>query len=118
MFTDPISLTIATVGKSLKAVSRADHSSSYREVTGEYEMVISHQETSKRNRRVVRLNRSLYSPDPFVPAQNLLSKYSVYLVVDHPISGFTAQMLQDDWSGFRDTFLTTANYARVVGGES
>jgi hypothetical protein len=91
--------------------------SQYREDIAEYELVISHQENAKRNRRVVRLNRTTTSPDPFIPAQNVENTVSYYLVIDAPIAGFTNTEMKDDVLGLTG-WLTSANVLKVLGGES
>jgi hypothetical protein len=105
------------VAQTLAAISREPMASKYREDVGEYELVISHQENAKRNRRVVRLNRRKVTADPFIPAQNVEVSHSVYLVIDAPIAGFTAAELEDDVLGL-GAWLTSANVAKVLGGES
>jgi hypothetical protein len=113
-------VTVNAVAQTLAAISREPMKSLYREDVGEYELVISHQETDKRNRRVVRLNRKAISADPFIPAQNVENSVSYYLVIDAPIAGFTATQMKDDVVGLC-TWLTATSAAattKVLGGES
>jgi hypothetical protein len=117
MFSDPQTVTVNAVAQTLPAISRDVGSSKYREDNGEYEMVISHQETGKRNRRVVRLNRKITTADPFIPAQNVTASHSVYVVIDHPIAGFSNAEIDDDVAGLVG-WLTSANVLKVLGGES
>lgn len=117
MFADPQTVTVNAVAQTLAAISREPHSSTYREDTGEYELVISSQEGAKRNRRTVRLNRVIVTADPFVPAQNVEVSSSIYLVIDAPIAGFTNVQLKDDVLGLAG-WLTSANVLKVLGGES
>lgn len=60
----------------------------YRSANGLDELIISHSET-RRNRRTVRLNRTIVTADPFIPANNVEVSYSAYLVIDEPVTGFT-----------------------------
>lgn len=117
MFTDPQTVTVNAVAQTLAAISREPMKSTYREDVAEYELIISHQENSKRNRRVVRINRTTVSADPFIPAQNVENTVSYYLVIDAPIAGFTATQLKDDVLGLTG-WLTSANVLKVLGGES
>jgi hypothetical protein len=117
MFSDPQTVTVATVAQTLPAISREPASSKYREDVGEYELVISHQENRKRNRRVVRLNRTKITADPFIPANNVEVSHSCYLVIDAPIAGFTNAEIEDDVAGLVG-WLTPANVLKVLGGES
>jgi len=117
LFTDPQTVTVNAVAQTLAAISRETMKSLYREDVAEYELVISHQENSKRNRRVVRVNRTLVSADPFIPAQNVENTVSYYLVIDAPIAGFTMTQMKDDVLGLTG-WLTSANILKVLGGES
>lgn len=117
MFADPQTVTVSAVAQTLAAISRESNKSVYREDIGEYEMVISHQEGAKRDRRVVRLNRKTTSADPFIPANNVENTHSVYLVIDAPIAGFSNADLDADVQGLVG-WLTSANVLKVLGGES
>lgn len=117
MFTDPQTVTVNAVAQTLPAVSREDFKSVYRENNGEYALVISHNEGKSRDRRTVRLNRYITTADPFIPANNIEVSHSVYLVIDAPIAGFTDAQLEDDVLALA-AWLTSANVAKVLGGES
>jgi hypothetical protein len=110
-------VTVNAVAQTLAAISREPMKSTYREDVGEYELVISHQETAKRNRRVVRLNRTIVTTDPFIPAQNVEVTSSYYLVMDLPLAGLTSTQMKDDVLGIA-AWLTSANVLKVLGGES
>lgn len=117
MFADPQTVTVNAVAQTLAAISREELKSVYREDVAEYELVISHQESGKRNRRVVRLNRKTISADPFIPAQNVENTVSYYLVVDSPLAGFSNTQMKDDILGLTG-WLSSANVLKVLGGES
>jgi hypothetical protein len=117
LFTDPQTVTVDSVAQVLPTISREKSKSTYREDVGEYSLEISHQETGKRNRRVVRLNRSKVTSDPFIPANNVTVSHFVYLVMDHPVAGFTMDELDKDVAGLV-AWLSSANVQKVLGGES
>lgn len=117
MFADPQTVTVNAVAQELAAISRADGRSVYREDNGEYELVISHNEGAKRDRRTVRLNRRKTTTDPFIPAQNVEVSHSVYLVIDTPVAGFSNTEMDQDIAGLV-AWLTSANVLKVLGGES
>jgi hypothetical protein len=117
LFSDPQTVTVNAVAQVLAAISRESHKSQYREDVAEYELLISHQETPKRNRRTVRLNRVLVTADPFIPAQNVQVSSSYYLVIDTPLAGLTSTQMKDDILGLT-VWLSSANILKVLGGES
>lgn len=117
MFTDPQTVTVNAVAQTLAAISREKLKSVYREDIGEYELVISHQENSKRDRRVVRLNRVKTTTDPFIPANNVEVSHSCYFVIDAPVAGYSVTELEDDILGLV-AWMTSANVLKVLGGES
>lgn len=117
MLSDPQTVTVNAVAQTLAAISRDDFKSVYREDIGEYTLTISHQETAKRNRRVVRLDRQIIAADPFIPAQNVTQSVSYYLVIDAPLAGFTNTQMKDDVLGLC-AWLSSANVLKVLGGES
>ncbi|DAD51238.1 coat protein [ssRNA phage SRR7976357_10] len=118
MFSDPQSITYATVSKSLPAISRGENSSVYRlDASGvKYELTLSHQ-FAKRNRAVARLTRVSAVTDPLVPANYQVASMAATFTVDFPVTGLTAsdaQNLGDALVGF----LTSANILKLVGGET
>lgn len=117
MFADPQTVTVNAVAQTLPAISREPKKSTYREDVGEYELTISHQETKRRNRRVVRLNRTIVTSDPFTPSNNVEVGSSIYLVIDSPVAGFTLTQVKDDVLGLT-AWLSSANVLKVLGGES
>lgn len=117
MFADPQTVTVNAVGQTLPAISRETFKSTYRKDTGEYTLSISHQEGAKRNRRVVRIDRTIVTTDPFIPAQNVEVSHSIYLVIDVPLAGFSSTQVKDDILGLTG-WLTSANVLKVLGGES
>lgn len=117
MFADPQTVTVNSVAQTLAAISREPHASHYREDVAEYSLKISHQETAKRNRRVVRLDRVVVAADPFIPTQNVTQSVSYYLVIDAPLAGFTNTQMKDDVLGLT-AWLSSANVLKVLGGES
>jgi hypothetical protein len=86
--TEPADVSLDDGLTSFFLVSQEGQKSVYRNTSGKYEIVVSHQE-GKRNRRTLRLNVMEITADPFVPAENVEVSYSAYLVVDMPIAGFS-----------------------------
>jgi hypothetical protein len=123
MFSDPLAITYAAVAKSLARVGSGANESTYLVVDSSnvtYQMLLNHRfpELGKpgRNRCVARLTRAALVPDPLVSSQNRPESLTV------TITG--------DWSGIHTpadiqalyaallTFLSTANFLKLAGGET
>jgi len=116
MFTDPQSVTVNSVAKSCPRISVGELNSTYKEATGEFQLRVSHQETSKRTRRMVRLDQKKVAADPLT-AVNAYQTAGVYLVIDEPITGFSDTELGYLVTALKD-WLTAGNIAKVCAGES
>lgn len=118
MFSDPQSVTYATVAKTLpRTGSTADESTYKLNDSGTiYQLRLGHQ-FKRRNRVVARLQRDSFSADPLVPAQNILASMTATLTIDFPTGGLTstdAQSLANALTGWA----TSANILRLANGET
>lgn len=118
LFADPQTLTVNAVGTDLAAISRAALSSAYRDADGVYKLSISHTEGSKRDRRMVRVDWTKTTTDPFVDGNNVEVSMSAYLVLDHPVYGFSAAEKGYIISALCDWLADSTDIAQFVGGES
>lgn len=118
MLADPQTVTYATVGKSLPAISRGDSQSVYflNDAGVQYTLTISHS-FAKRNRVVCRLQRSSYSADPVVPAQNLLASMTCTFTLDFPSVGLTPSDVSSLAQAVVD-LLTDSFLGKVIAGET
>jgi hypothetical protein len=118
VFTDPQSVTYATVAKSLPAISRGESASSYRlnDSGVVYDLTLSHQ-FAKRNRAVARLKRDVYAADALVPTQFALASMTATLTMDFPTTGYTASDARD-LANALTAFLTSANLLKLANGET
>ncbi len=119
MLADPQSVTINAVAQSLPAIARGVNTSSYQKDDSTVKLTIAHQ-YGKRTRRTVRLDQNKISADPLVPAQNQKYSVSAYLVIDHPVTGFTnaeIKYLVDALTAYL-TASSGAKVTSVVAGES
>jgi hypothetical protein len=83
------------------------------------ELLVSHA-YGKRTRRTARLNLTKVAADPFNSSLNASYSSSIYLVVDHPVVGFTPADLHTDVTGLT-TWLTASSGTaidKLLGGES
>lgn len=116
MFADPQSVTINAVPVSLPRVLIGNGDATYRSADETVQMRISHQENKGRKRRMVRLDQTVIAADPLT-AENTSQKAGIYLVIDEPSFGFDDTNL-DYLVDALIAWLTSANIAKVLGGES
>lgn len=115
MLTDPQSVTVNSVAKTLPAIERGKYTSTYREADSEHELVIS-SSYAKRDRSVVRLNHTKTATDP-LSAETVNVSASAYLVIDRQKFGYTSTEIDYLVQALCD-WLTNANVTSVLGGES
>jgi hypothetical protein len=119
MLSDPQTITVNSIAKTLAAVSRGDLSSTYKTNDGLLEFVVSHQE-GKRNRITTRLNDEKIAADPLT-AVNQQVGMSAYLVIDMPANGVYTNTEAKNLVLALATWLSessAANLIKVLGGES
>jgi len=118
-FTDPQSVTISGSAISLPRVSTGAGQSSYQSADGLVILTASHA-YGRRTRRVLRLDHSKVTADPFIPAQNTKVSMSNYLVFDLPPAGYTNADALAVYQGFKALFTasTDASISKLLGGES
>jgi len=118
LFADPVSVTYATVAKSLASSGRGLDSSAYylNDAGVVYTLTLQHQE-GKRNRCVARLRRDSFAADPLVPAQNLLASMTASFTLDMPTTGLTATDGQNLGNALV-AFLSSANLLKMLNRET
>lgn len=117
MFTEPLSVTVNAVAKNLPRVALGDRTATYENVADGLTVRISHV-LGKRNRRTVRLDITKTAADPLLDGVSRPYSMSAYLVVDHPIVGFSATETEQNVQALVDWLDTPGNLTKVVGGES
>lgn len=118
-FTDPQSVTISGTPISLPRVSTGVGTSSYTSADGLVTLSASNA-YGRRNRRVLRIDHSKITADPFIPANNSKVSMSNYLVFDLPVAGYTNTEAMAIYAGFKAAFTATSDalIAKLLGGES
>lgn len=118
-FSDPISVTINGAAKSLPRVFAPNGPSTFKMTDDEFKLEISHQNIKgRRERHLVRLVQRKIGADPLVPATNIESKCSVYLVLDNPVTGYTDTELGYLIAGFCAFVTNATNQTKFIGGEA
>jgi len=99
-FSDPLSVTISGTTTSLPRVSVGDDQSEYQSGDGLIVVSASHN-YGKRSRRMLRIDTSKLTADPFKPSENVKVSMSHYMVFDLPPAGFTAAEALAVYAGFK-----------------
>ncbi len=118
MFSDPQTITVATVAKTLPRISSGDMTGRFRTGDGAYELSIQHN-SGKKDRSVVRVNVRKVGANPLDPAKNVPYTAAAYCVLEAPpqTSGFSSTELEDLLKALA-AYLTAANITKFVGKES
>jgi hypothetical protein len=119
-FSDPLSVTIAPASAvSLPRVNVEDNASDYQSADGLIVVRASHQ-YGKRTRRLLRIDTSKITSDPFKPAENVKVSMGVQLVFDLPPAGYTSTEALAVYTGFKTAFSATSDVmiTKLLGGEN
>lgn len=118
-FTEPLSVTISGATTTLPRTSVDEDSSEYTSGDGLIQLTASHQ-YGKRTRRMVRLDLTKLSPDPYKPAENVKNSMSSYIVFDLPPAGYTNAEALAAWKGLAATLAASSDamIVKLLGGES
>lgn len=119
-FSDPISVTVNAVAKSLPRVfSPQGAAATFKTSDDEFRMEVSHQDIGgRRERHFIRLTQRKIGADPLVPATNIESKASVYIVLDNPVTGYSDTELGYMVTALADFVKVVGNQTKFVGGEA
>lgn len=118
MFTDPQSVTISGVAKTLNRTSSTDNGGKFATADRLVRMLVSHS-YGKRVRHTIRLEQDSVVASPLITGQNIVNSDTVYLVIDHAVGRSTT-----DVKAAVDGFLANlsassgANVTKLIGGES
>lgn len=118
-FTDPQSITISGTPISLPRVSSGQNSSKYSSADGLVDLSASHA-YGRRTRRVLRVDHSKITSDPFIPAQNAEVSMSCYMVFDLPVVGYSNVDAKAVYDGFKALYTASSDalVTKLLGGES
>lgn len=116
-YTDPQSITVNSVAKSLVRIASGDLTSTYKSADDEWQMRVSHQKSKSRMRRMVRIDRKMVAADPLT-AENTYQSAGVYLVVDEPEVGISDTELGYQVNALCDWMQTATNIAKLLASES
>jgi len=112
-FSDPQTITVNTVEKTLNRIKSDGTRSEYSQDDEDYKMVLSHQESNDRTRRMIRIDQRKVAADPLTSV-NEYKRLGVYLVIDEPEYGFSITEI-DYVVQALSAWLTTANVTKICG---
>lgn len=118
-FADPQTITISGTPISLPRTSVGDDESEYTSADGLTVLKANHSYRN-RTRRVLRVDVSKMTTDPFRPAENVKVSMSNYIVFDLPPAGYNATEALAVWTGFKTQFSASSDLliTKLLGGES
>lgn len=116
MFSDPQSITVATVAKSMPRISSNGLTTVYQKDDQTYKLTISHQSSNGRIRSMARVDNKAIVTNP-LDSTNDYDTLSFYVVIDRPEFGFTSTNVSDLIAGFK-TWLDSTTIGKLFGQES
>lgn len=114
-FSDPQSITVNAIAKSMPRVKSDGYRSEYKKDDETFKMTISHQESKNRTRRMIRVDQRVVAADPLT-AVNEYKSLGVYLVIDEPEYGFSDAEINYVVQALT-AWLTQANVLKVCANE-
>jgi len=118
-FADPQSITISGVTTPLPRTSVEGDRSQYTSSDGLIQLSADSSAT-KRIRRVLRLDHSKLTADPFKPVENVKVSMSTYMVFDLPAAGYTNAEALAIYTGFKGLYTATSDLiiTKLLAGEN
>nr|QDH91363.1 MAG: hypothetical protein H2Bulk34143_000003 [Leviviridae sp.] len=119
--TDPQSITISGTTTPLPRTFASGDESAYTSADGLIKLSISHNLVKQgRARRLLRIDHSKLTSDPFKPSENVKVNMANYVVFDVPPAGYTNTEVLAVYTGFKTLFTagTDAIITKLLGGES
>jgi len=120
-FPDPQSVTISAVTTPLPRTSQLADESEYTSADGLIKISASHSlSKGNRSRRVLRIDHSKLTADPFKPTENVRVGMSNSILFDVPPAGYTNAEQLAVYVGFKTLFTATSDalISKLLGGES
>lgn len=118
-FSDPTSITMNAVAKSLPRIFAPSGPSTFKSADDEFKLEISHSEVKgRRERHLVRITQRAVVADPYVPTNFAETRASVHLVLDNPLVGFTDAELGYLVEALADFIRDNTNQVKFIQGEA
>lgn len=114
-FTDPQTITVNTVEKTLNRIQSDGSKSLYAAADESFRLTLSHQETKSRTRRMARIDHRVVAADP-LSSVNEYKTLGIYVVVDEPEFGFDDTTI-DHVVQALTAWLSPANVAKLLSSQ-
>jgi hypothetical protein len=118
---DPQSITISGSTTPLPRTFASGDESAYTSAEGLIKLSVSHNLVKQgRARRLLRIDHSKVTSDPFKPTENVKVNTAQYVVFDVPPAGYTNTELLAIYTGFKALYSATSDavITKLLGGES
>lgn len=120
MFSDPQSITVNAVAKSMPRIQQDGQSSLYQMSDQTFSLALRHTAIKKSGKNRIKSLASFTQravvPDPLTSV-NDFETVTISLQIDRPEAGFTATQIDQMVAGFK-TWLDTTNVGKLYGRES
>lgn len=119
MLTDPQSITINAIARSLPRTGTGDNSGTFKQDSGASALAVSHT-YGKRTRDVVRFTDTKTTTDPLVTGSSFIASMGITITIDSPPVGYTVAEKKQVVDGVLAwlTASTGAKITQILGGES
>jgi hypothetical protein len=120
-FADPQSITISAATSPLPRTFSEGFESAYTSADGLIKLSVNHSLVKQgRARRLLRLDHSKLTSDPFKPSENVKVGMANYIVFDLPPAGYTNTEALAVYTGFKALYTATSDalITKLLGGES
>lgn len=115
-FSDPQSVTVNAVAKSMPRISSSGTSAIYANSDETFKLTISHTKSKERIRSMARIDQRAIVPDPLTSV-NDFETLSFYFVIDRPFVGFSSSAVEELIVGLK-TWLDSTTMGKLYGQES
>lgn len=120
-FSDPQSVTISGTTIPLPRTFSEGNESAYTSSDGLVKLSVNHALVKQgRARRLLRIDHSKLTSDPFKSSENVKVNMACYVVFDLPPAGYTTAEALAVYTGFKTQFTATSDalITKLLGGES
>jgi hypothetical protein len=120
-FADPQTVTISAVTTPLPKTFSSGSESAYVSSDGLIKLSANHSLVKQgRARRLLRIDHSKLTSDPFKPAENVKVSMACYVVFDLPPAGYSNAEALAVYTGFKTQFSAASDtlITKLLGGES